>query len=402
MMMKRVEVEAGLGVPTDVIAVPRDDDHPIIVGTSKGYVLLYRIDAASHSLVCVRRWRPGRGSVRRLCLLSPSTLLVSSSGGKIRSLDVGAAAETESVLLTCGQDLGVVSSLVSWEADKQLFFLGNDEGDVHVCRLHPSKREITVLKSFDHHDDYISSLAAVAAKKTLFVASGDGTLSVIDLKKSRVTATSKNFDEDVTALALIPLTSKVFLGLGSGEVKALRWNYWGAPCDSLKPRFHNRAAINDMIAIEAANSASLLITANDDGVLRLVPAIPLSSTAELASVEDSFERLAWIPKGKRGELLGTLIAITAGEAALYVIPITQGRVDAALTPATTISYPVSSSSGHSSAEEGEGEGEDRPRAVDDEEDEDDRRYSSVSAGSKQKRARPSTGTAAQSFFQDLD
>ena len=421
--LMRIDVDAKLGVPTDIIDTRFDADQPaenkFIVGTSKGYILRYVIYASSNAALCEQQWRPGKGSIRKICLLSPTILLVANTSGKIRILELDENKTPNSFLLKCSLELGVVSSLAVSEADKNVLYLGNDEGDIHICRIALKEGELSVLKSFDHHDDYISSLLHVAAKKTLLATSGDGSLAVIDLKKNKVKATSKNFEADVTALATIPSAAKVFVGLGSGEIKVLKWNYWGAPCDSLKARFHNHASINDMLLIEGRGSTQVLISASDDGVIRLMPAMPLSASVEVTQINDSVERLAWIPETIDKEILGelgTLAAIPAGEAAIYLYRITQELVNSLLARINSSTDTGGSSSKTDEEEEEDEEDEEEEEKQEKEEEDkspntslkkpseendDDQRYSSVAAR-KHKRATTSSGLRARSFLEDLD
>jgi WD40 repeat protein len=309
----KVELNEEDGVPTDILSSGADS---FIVGTSHGYALQFtRREEGEFTLK--GRWKIFKSSsIRRLVLLKEDLVLVSSSKGKLVSLNIE-KGERKSV--ECDQKLGVISALAY---DGATLFVGNDDGDVHSCILSP-ENSLTVERTFDHHDDYISNLLVVPVKKTLLVGSGDGTMSVIDLKRNKAVAMTKNFEDDVTVLQLVGNSGKVILGTAQGSIKAFKWNYWGAPCDSLKAKYHDFASLNDMLSIESVEGA-VIITASSEGKLRMMPSVQLTPGVELLAAQDSFERLAWLPDGNDGT--GTILAITADGPIVHCATITTDRI----------------------------------------------------------------------------
>jgi WD40 repeat protein len=224
-------------------------------------------------------------------------------------------------MLECDEEFGCISALVCGSSKD--IYVGNDDGDVFVCTL-VENTTISISKMYDHHDDYISSLQVVSAKKTLLVGSGDGTMSVIDLKKEKMLAVSKNFEEDVTTVLAVGVSGKVLLGTALGAVKLFKWNYWGAPCDTLKSKLHDYSSINDAIMID--DELKMIATAGGDGKLRILRAAPLSLGIEVLDTQDSLERLAWIKNGNEG---GSILAIFADDPSVHVVKVTASLLEEA-------------------------------------------------------------------------
>ena len=214
------------------------NDYRLYLATDSGHILAFEEDA-DHSIHRVNKVRVCKHSIRRIMKLGDGLLVADTEGSLFWSSSEATEedAAVEIKVSGAGGDenvvLGPVSAMVSHQYNGTIY-VGNESGDVFICKLSTKEKLLTVEQKFDHHDDYISCLVVVPQKKTLLVGSGDGTMSVIDLKRKKVVASTKNHEEDVTALALLSAEGRdrVILGTSLGTLKLFEWNYWGDPVDT--------------------------------------------------------------------------------------------------------------------------------------------------------------------------
>ena len=108
---------------------------------------------------------------------------------------------------------------------------GDDGGAVKVWDV----RQRAVALSFFEHTDLINDMLFVDASDgpTLCVGSGDGCLSIFDLRKGRLAALSDNQDDELLSLALMKGGKKLLTGFQSGVVGVWSWGNWGDISDRL-------------------------------------------------------------------------------------------------------------------------------------------------------------------------
>lgn len=125
-------------------------------------------------------------------------------------------------------NLGKISVLAS--DTTRMIFVGNDEGRVLVCKVEPSessKAELCVLQTFNQHLDYISSIYFYKRKNRIIAGSGDGSFSIINLKKlvleERVDLTEEVVSVAVHETVAIP---RVVVATTDGPIYYFKWNHW--------------------------------------------------------------------------------------------------------------------------------------------------------------------------------
>ena len=301
--------EESYGFPTDICL--SNDYQTILVSTSKGYVLTFAVDCLNKSSR-LKMVNNDELIIHKLLPLKSNFYIVFAEDGRIFLCDPDKSF-IASVGIEEDVDLGSIHS-AAYHAEVDQLYLGNESGDLFCCNLNLKKANLTVLQKFDHHDDFISSIVICHTKKTILVGSGDGRMSVVDMKKKKLIATTKNFDEDVTAVRLVEELGKIVLGTSGGALKVFDWNYWGAPCDSLKPNAHNRAGINAICVLTGGR----IITATDDGILRLISLVPkLDYPIKIGEFEDDIQSVIALPNTERVAL------IPACESVLHIIPISS-------------------------------------------------------------------------------
>ena len=70
---------------------------------------------------------------------------------------------------------------------------GDDEGHVRLWDTRTRAR----VSTFRVHEDFVADMHLCTAKNTLLTASGDGTLAILDLRWSQVTARSDNQEDEL-------------------------------------------------------------------------------------------------------------------------------------------------------------------------------------------------------------
>lgn len=333
--IKEVRLPDGCGLPTDLVLTGGDTQN-ILVATSEGYLLLY--EAKNWEAVLVTQ--ACKGSIRKtfvhetLCFVSPTEggLLLGKlepESGRLRLAPVKASKEKHALSEEGpaeeveGFKLGIVNTF-AYNPRTNRLYLGMEDGDVHFCRLEIEGPSLQVLYTYDHHDDYISDLYLSSIRKVLLVASGDGTMSVVNTQKRALIASTKNFEEDISTLTYVS-SNKIILGTSMGALKEFTWNYWGAPSGSIKAKVHGHASINKIVEVD--NGASM-VTAADDGCLRLCSLKPLGDQVQVMfeKKDDPIQELAFISATREGEgsiehdMRGHVVCITSAEASLFVIP----------------------------------------------------------------------------------
>lgn len=329
-----VKVAERCGLPTDLVLM-KDAARSVLVATSKGYLLRYGTQDWEVGLAT----RVCEGSIRKtfiheeLCFVAPSDgglllgILRPGDGSlemsTVRASRAGQAAGGGSPEegISDGLELGVVNALAYHTATDSLY-IGTEDGDLHCCKLDLDGFLLRIIHTYDHHDDYISALYLSPAKKAILVASGDGTMSVVDVRKKSVVASTKNFGEDITAIAHVA-GNKVVLGTSMGALKEFTWNYWGAPSGSAKAKLHDHASINKIVEM---GDEPFVVTAADDGCLRRCSLEPLGSQVQVIfeRKDDPIQGLLFIPAAEDEDAnqgtRGVFVCITSTDASLFVVP----------------------------------------------------------------------------------
>jgi len=103
------------------------------------------------------------------------------------------------------------------------FTTGSDDGVVKMW----DTRTFTVVAEFPDFKDYISDMAISKDNKHLLCTSGDGYLSVLNLKKKVIEHTSDQLDEELLSLVIMKNGTKVVCGGGDGVLNIFNWGEWG-------------------------------------------------------------------------------------------------------------------------------------------------------------------------------
>ncbi len=142
---------------------------------------------------------------------------------------------------------------------------GDDGGAVKLWDV----RQRTVALAFFEHSDLVNDLLYVDAADgpTLCVASGDGCLSVFDLRKGRLAALSDCQEDELLSLALMKGGKKLLVGCQSGVVGLFSWGRWGDVSDRL---LGHPESVDAMVPL----NDDVLLSGSSDGLVRVVGVHP--------------------------------------------------------------------------------------------------------------------------------
>ncbi|KAJ8676421.1 hypothetical protein QAD02_012208 [Eretmocerus hayati] len=150
--------------------------------------------------------------------------------------------------------------------DDNLFATGDDEGTVKLWdRRQKSNTPIFALKEMD---DFVSSMVTNDEKKFLVCASGDGTLTTLNIRGKKLHVRTEDYPEEFTCLGLFKHGRKILVGGSKGNLYLYNWGEFGLHSDEIPSL--TKKSINCMIPI----TENIVITGGEDKVLRATSLFP--------------------------------------------------------------------------------------------------------------------------------
>ncbi|WIA29086.1 hypothetical protein OEZ86_011597 [Tetradesmus obliquus] len=177
-----------------------------------------------------------------------------------------------------------INRLLGIPEQPSLLAAGDMDGGLCIWDLRSQQH---VLK-YNKHSDYISGLTVSEKQQALLAVSGDGTLSVHDLRSCKVLARSEDdADDELMSVAVVKNGKKVVCGSTSGVLAIWSWGYWNDCSD----RFPGHPESVDALVTYDEDT---LITGSSDGALRIVSILPNKLLGVLGEHEEDMpvERLA--------------------------------------------------------------------------------------------------------------
>ncbi|XP_045520685.1 WD repeat-containing protein 55 homolog [Pieris brassicae] len=147
--------------------------------------------------------------------------------------------------------------------DINRFVTGDDAGIVKLWDLR-KKDPIFTLKI---GEDYISDIITNEAQKYLVCAGGDGTLTSIDLKASKIYTASEQYEAELTCLGLFRSETKLLVGTSVGKFYLFNWKQFGYHSDEYVGQKHS---IQCMIPI----TQNIVVSSGEDGIIRAAHMFP--------------------------------------------------------------------------------------------------------------------------------
>uniref|UniRef100_A0A6B2L9G0 Uncharacterized protein n=1 Tax=Arcella intermedia TaxID=1963864 RepID=A0A6B2L9G0_9EUKA len=181
-------------------------------------------------------------------------LYTASSDGSIKeiSLNGGKVSWTQSFAHDCG-----INAMLLFENN---IFTGDEEGMVRVWDVRTKK----CTNTWERNEDFISDFTI--NDNILLCASGDGTLSVFDIRKGFL-GSSENLEDELLSLVLLKNNSKVVCGTQTGVLQIFSWGNWEAPTD----RFPGHP---DSVETMYPINENMILTGSSDGLIRVVNLYP--------------------------------------------------------------------------------------------------------------------------------
>ncbi|XP_006658922.2 WD repeat-containing protein 55 [Oryza brachyantha] len=140
---------------------------------------------------------------------------------------------------------------------------GDDEGCIKVW----DTRERSCCNTFHCHEDYISDMTYVSDSNQILATSGDGTLSVNNLRRNKVKSQSEFSEDELLSVVVMKNGKKVVCGTPSGALLLYSWGFFKDCSD----RFLGHAqSVDTMLKLDEET----LISGAADGVIRLVGILP--------------------------------------------------------------------------------------------------------------------------------
>ena len=114
-----------------------------------------------------------------------------------------------------------LSSILAIDANS--LATGDESGSIKVW----DSRSNAMVYQYAKHTDFISGFAMHSSDGCLCATSGDGTLSIHDLRTHKLRARSEtDADDELLALAVVKNGKKVVCGSQSGVINLYSWGYF--------------------------------------------------------------------------------------------------------------------------------------------------------------------------------
>ncbi|KAI0089077.1 WD40 repeat-like protein [Irpex rosettiformis] len=155
-----------------------------------------------------------------------------------------------------------------------LLSTGDDDGVVKLW----DPRKPDPVNTYTHHFDFISDFLWLEDKKHLVCTSGDGTLSVLDVrsKKDKPFAQSEDQEDELLSIVAIKGGSKLLIGTQSGALTLFSPRHGYADCVTRIPGHPHSIDTLSSIPSRYPNSSCTVLTGSSDGLVRVVEVFPQS------------------------------------------------------------------------------------------------------------------------------
>ncbi|KAJ1912826.1 hypothetical protein IWQ60_009480 [Tieghemiomyces parasiticus] len=152
--------------------------------------------------------------------------------------------------------------------DSQLLATGAEDGSLKIWDVR-TPRKMAVTGDFSHHRDYISSIQADPTGRTMLVTSGDGTLSALDYRRSKLIHQSEDLEDEPLCVMPIKKQKWVAVGMEAGVINIFKWGAWGYYYDRLPGH-------PDAVSAMCRMDQDTLCTGAGDGIIRVISVHPNS------------------------------------------------------------------------------------------------------------------------------
>ncbi|KAI0752702.1 WD40 repeat-like protein [Daedaleopsis nitida] len=275
-------------------------DQPLVItGLLTGHVKAFSYDEqGNHEEKFAVR--PSKRSCRTLAMSDDGARVWTGGKAKaIHTIDIGTGEVVETRAGAHDAPINRMRRLLP-----NLLASGDDDG---VIKLWDPRKEDAVRK-YTHHFDFISDFMWLDDKKQLVATSGDGTLSVMDVRSKKLEPVAQSEDQEDELLSLLPIKGgqKVVVGTQLGILSIFnRKSGWGDCVDRIPG---HPQSIDALCAIPSRypNAHSTFLTGSSDGILRAIQLFPTKLLGVVADHgEFPIERIA-VDMGGEGRWVGSV------------------------------------------------------------------------------------------------
>ncbi|KAJ2009493.1 WD domain repeat-containing protein 55 [Coemansia thaxteri] len=222
-----------------------------------GHVFIHRYAVGGNERK--QRLKVHKKSCRSVCFSGDGSSLYTASKDKSwQALDVATGGEQRRVEDAHDKAINIVKYV-----NEQIIATGDEAGGVKLWDVRQNKAAF----AYSEHVDYISDMVFHAEKRHLLATSGDGCLSVYDVRKSKAFHVSENQDDELLSVALMRGGKKVVVGETDGVLGIFTYGQF----DDVTDRFPGHPQSIDSIC---KLTEELCVTGSSDGLLRIVQLFP--------------------------------------------------------------------------------------------------------------------------------
>ncbi|KAG0266412.1 WD domain repeat-containing protein 55 [Actinomortierella ambigua] len=203
--------------------------------------------------------RPSKKSVRGLAFSHDGAgLFTVTKDGSIGALDVN----TGNVLIKKPDAHEAPINAVRLLTETVLA-TGDDNGVIKLWDVRTGNETM----EYTDNSDFISDMDYDPASKTLVASSGQGTVSVFDIRKPKMLDMSATQDDELLSICIIKDRRKVLAGSQEGILNIYSWGDWGDCTD----RFLGHPNSIDTIC---KIDEDTVVTGSSDGLIRVIDILP--------------------------------------------------------------------------------------------------------------------------------
>lgn len=270
-----MEINLG-GPPFDVDFHPSDS--LVAAGLINGYLLLYRYAGVSEPqrLLKVRAHKKSCRAAR--FINDGRAILTGSPDCSILATDVETGAKIAHLEHAHTAPINRIINLT-----ESTIASGDDEGCIKVW----DTRQQSCCSTFEVHEEYISDMTLASDSMRLLATSGDGTLSVCNLRSNKVQAQSEFSEDELLSVAIMKNGRKVICGTQTGTLLLYSWGFFKDCSDRFVDLCPN--PVDALLKLDEDR----LITGSYNGLISLVGILPNRIIQPIAEhSEYPVERLA--------------------------------------------------------------------------------------------------------------
>lgn len=158
---------------------------------------------------------------------------------------------------------------------ENIFVNGKDDGRIELFDIRKYDKPFYEVKEAI---DYISDLCVTEDKNSLYYTSGDGTLSLINLKRNKHEFRI-DLDDELLSLTIVKNDTKLLLGTQEGNIEIFNIGEWE---DTFNRFTGHPDCVDTMLKIDE----DTILTGSSDGMMRVISILPNKFLGVLGGHDD--------------------------------------------------------------------------------------------------------------------